>query len=172
MAYRLQEPNSLFHETTFFHQAEEVLPLHIVIVHAIRLTGPRRPRSMRHGEREDFRVSLEEPFVEGPLAHARGAGDDDRAAVWREAHSCRDCVLAWYRRLGRQLDIGRGGEGREKTCLGPFCAWSWREGRRVGGGSGLWSAFWGLAGPSRAVRFLGGHFQDPSPHTTLLLEVR
>lgn len=53
-----------------------------VVVLAVLLAGPRGAGGVRDGEAKGVRVALKEEVVEGALADARGAGDDDGSAVY------------------------------------------------------------------------------------------
>jgi len=55
----------------------------VVVVDAVALAGPRCACRVRHREGEDVRVPFDQPLEEGTLADARGARNDDRAAVRR-----------------------------------------------------------------------------------------
>lgn len=61
-----------------------------VVVDAVRLAGPRAAGGVGDGEGKGVWVALEEELVEGALADARGAGDDDWSAVGGE-----DCCVFW-----------------------------------------------------------------------------
>lgn len=66
---------------------DEVLELghlHVEVVDAVGLAGPRTTRRVRHGQREGVGVRVEQAPDEGALADARGARDDERAAVGRK----------------------------------------------------------------------------------------
>ncbi len=56
-----------------------------VVVDAVGLALAGGAGGVGDGEREDVRVALEEEVVEGPLADARGAGEDYGAGVLRES---------------------------------------------------------------------------------------
>ena len=78
----------MLHEAVLPDQVLEVRHLDEVVVHAVGLAGARGARRVRDGEREGVRVAVEEEAVEGPLADARGAGEDNRALVGGEGCAC------------------------------------------------------------------------------------
>lgn len=66
---------------------DEVLELghlHVEVVDAVGLAGPRAPRGVRHGQGEGVGVRVEQAPDQRALADARGARDDERAAVGGE----------------------------------------------------------------------------------------
>lgn len=54
-----------------------------VVVHAVRLAGPRRPRGVRDAEAETARVRRGQPREESALAHARRTAHHHRHRPWR-----------------------------------------------------------------------------------------
>lgn len=62
-----------------------------VVVDAVGLARARGTGGVRDGEGEGVRVALEEALVEGSLADARGAGDDEGTAVGGGDWCFREC---------------------------------------------------------------------------------
>lgn len=70
-------------EAVLCNEVLKVLHLDEVVVDGVLLTGARVAGGVRDGEAEGVWVAFEEQAVESSLADARGAGDDDGAAVRR-----------------------------------------------------------------------------------------
>mmetsp|Transcript_6690 Transcript_6690/g.18327 ORF Transcript_6690/g.18327 Transcript_6690/m.18327 type:complete len:228 (-) Transcript_6690:1109-1792(-) len=87
------------------------LPLHglqvgEVVVHAIRLPGPRCAGGVGDGEAKEPGQRLLDPFYDGALAHARRPNDDERAQALHREHGLGRlgrrflrCCLGWCRSL-------------------------------------------------------------------------
>lgn len=69
-------------EAVVVDEVLKVLHLDEVVVHAVGLAGAGRARRVRDGEGEGVGVAREEEVVEGPLADARGPGEDEGAGVF------------------------------------------------------------------------------------------
>lgn len=66
------------------------------VVGAVLLAGAGGTRRVRDGQGEAVRVRGEQAAVQGALAHARGARDDERAAVGGLLAGCGGVVLVMY----------------------------------------------------------------------------
>lgn len=83
----------------------EILHRHKVVVLAVLLAGARSARRVRDGEAKGVGVAFKEEVVEGALADARGAGDDDGTVVYSTLRkgglalailaACRCCLNLW-----------------------------------------------------------------------------
>lgn len=71
----------VLHEAVLADEGLEVLHLDEVVVHTVGLARARGAGGVRDGEREGVRMAREEEVVEGALADARGAGEDEGAGV-------------------------------------------------------------------------------------------
>jgi hypothetical protein len=74
-------------ESALRDQVLEFLHGYIVVVDVALLAGAWAASSVRDGGHEDVGVPLLQELVERAFAHARGAGDDDGAAVFGEGGS-------------------------------------------------------------------------------------
>ena len=72
----------VLHEPFVVDEVLKVLHLHKVVVYAVGLASAGRAGGVRDGEGEGVRVALEEEAVEGALADARGAGEDEGPGVF------------------------------------------------------------------------------------------
>lgn len=97
-------------EAVLGNQPLKVVAGHKVVVHAVRLARARLARRVADGQGEGVGVALAEEVEEGAFADARGAGNNDGAAVGGE--------------VGGGHDGGGGGEGST-------------EGDGDGGGGGM-----------------------------------
>lgn len=73
----------MLNERALFNQGRKLLPGYKEVGDAVCFPWSRFSRRVRDSESECIRVGGEESLDEGSFADARGAGDDDGAAVLR-----------------------------------------------------------------------------------------